>query len=56
MSDKSRVHKGDKGILGYDPKKAGSTPKQLQCQYCWYSTHAKNMLTKHINENHWDEK
>lgn len=56
MSDKSRVHKSDPGILGYDPKKARPTPKQLQCPYCWFSHHAKNQMTKHINENHWDEK
>lgn len=55
MADKSRPHKGDQGILGWDPKKSRPTPKQLQCPYCWFSHHAKNQLTKHINQNHWDE-
>lgn len=55
MGDTSRIHKGDKGILGYDPKKSRLTPKQLQCPYCWFSHHAKNVMTRHLNENHWRE-
>ena len=55
MSDKSRIHKGDKGIRGYNPKRSKATPEQLSCPYCWFTHHAKNQLTKHINENHWDE-
>jgi hypothetical protein len=55
MSDISRINKSNPGILGYDPKKARPTPMQLKCPYCWFAHHAKNQMTKHINENHWDE-
>lgn len=52
----SLKRKKDYGILGYDPTKKRPAVKQLQCPHCWFAHHAKNVLTKHINDQHWDQK
>lgn len=53
----SELHKKrDPGIKGYDPTKKRPSMAQLHCPHCWFAHHAKNVLTKHINEEHWDIK
>jgi hypothetical protein len=55
MADKSRIHKGDKGIRGYDPHNKRATPPQIDCPYCYFSNHWVGQVTKHMRENHWNE-
>lgn len=55
MSDKSMIHKGDKGIRGYDPNNKKPTPQQISCPYCYFSHHWRAQVTKHIQGEHWNE-
>lgn len=48
--------KRNPGILSWDPTKARPMPAQVKCPYCWFSHHMKNVVTRHINEEHWQEK
>lgn len=52
----SLKRKSDYGIRGYSPDKKQPPMTQHQCPYCWFAHHAKNVVTKHINEEHWREK
>lgn len=48
--------KRDPGVKSWDPKKKKPSMKiQIECPYCWYAHHSKGVITKHINQQHWDE-
>jgi hypothetical protein len=49
--------KRNPGILGWDPEKAKKKPPmtQINCPYCWFAHHVKGIVTRHINEEHWQE-
>lgn len=47
--------KRDPGIKGWSRENVGRPPVQRHdCPHCWYSTRSKSVLTRHINEEHWD--
>lgn len=48
--------KEDYGIKDYDPKKRRPSMEQKHCPYGWFAHHSQNVLTRHINEEHWAEK
>jgi hypothetical protein len=48
--------KRNPGILGWNPEKVKKLPPmtQIHCPHCWFSHHMQNVITRHINEQHWD--
>lgn len=54
----AELNKRNPGILGYDPAKIGAdrSMKQIQCPHCWFAHHSKSIVTRHINDEHWDLK
>lgn len=47
--------KSNYGIQGYDPSKKRPPMTQIDCPYCWFAHHTKNVVTRHINSEHWQE-
>lgn len=47
--------KRDPGIKGYDPNSKKPPIKQLECPHCWFTHRSQSVLTKHINDEHWDK-
>lgn len=56
MAENGRGKKHDYGIVSYNPKNKKPPLVQIECPHCWFSHHHKSVVTKHINDEHWDIK
>lgn len=43
-------------ILGYNPGKKGKPAGMVECPYCWFCARSNNILSRHINQEHWERK